>query len=128
MRLQEILCILAGGRTLATSIFRLSCQKSSNSCEARHDLGLPALEFSDECQVTKDNLCVSCLPHPSRLVFVEIQWTANFDQQVRRVGHSPLCFWITLEKPLVFLFGGQSDPVFIVKIPKVPMSRKARFL
>ena len=65
-RHEEILCILASGRTLAVMlsppVSSLSVARNRPPCEARHPRGLPALKFSDNCQVARDNSCVAaCL-------------------------------------------------------------------
>ena len=98
-RIHVILCILASGRTLAvmltTSILALSCQDSSTTAKCDTTLAIASFEIFRQMsgrlfasgqrmhQFTESSL--SC--QPSRLVFVETQWTAQFDHQVRCFGH-----------------------------------------
>ena len=111
---------------LATSIFALSWQKSSTSAKCDTTLGIASIKnFGQVSGHQRQFVCrslfasgqsmhqfkdpfLSC--QPSRLIFVHAQWTAKFGQQVRCFGHSPLCFWITLEKATRLVFGGQSEP------------------
>ena len=92
---------------------------------ATRSWGLPALKSSDRCQVTKDNYrvavclrvvtaCISlriplCLDNPLGSYLWKFSGLQKIDQQVRCFRHSPLCFWITLEKATRLVFGGQSD-------------------
>ena len=127
---------------LATSVLALSCQKSSTFAKCETTLGIHIFsnfrQMSGHQFVCRRLLASGQSMHQcsdsflscqrSRLVFVEIQWTAKFDQQARCCRHSPLCFWITLEKshsprfrrtvwPCLF-----SQPIFL----PVPMSCEAR--
>ena len=100
---------------LAASVLALSCQKSPTFAKRDTTLEIASLKncpkdvrsqrqfvcrrllvSGQSMHQFKDSFFLCC--QPSRLVFVEIQWTAKFDQQVRCFRHSPLCFWITLEK------------------------------
>ena len=126
------LCILASGRTLAVMlsppVFSLSVASNPRPLRgATRPWGLPALKISDKCQLTKDNLCVAaCLRlaracislkipflsrRPSRLVFVEIQWTATFYQHVLLFGHSPFGSHVLFSEDSLTVF------VFTIFIP-----------
>ena len=76
-------------------------------CEARHNLG----EYKSPQFVCRRLFASGQSMHqfqdsllfhqPSRFVLMETQWSAESDHQMRRFGHSSLCFWITVErKPL----------------------------
>ena len=128
-RIQEILCLLACGRTLPVM---LSPQVSSLSVarknrpprSATRPWGLPALKFVYKMLVHQRQFVCRHLSasgqsmhqfkdsflsrQPSRLVCVEIQWTAKFDQQcvVLNIHHCASgSHW---RKATRLVFGGQS--------------------
>ena len=109
---------------LATSVLALSCQKSSTCAKCDTTLGIPSfLKFSDRCQVT--NLCVAaCMTsgqsmhqfkdsllscQPSRVVFVETQWTAQFQQKCVVLDIHHCAFGSHWREATRLVFGGQSD-------------------
>ena len=65
---------------------------------------------------------------PSRLVFVETQWTATFDHHMCCFGHSPLSIWITLEKSHSSCFRRTDRPCLFSQslFLQVPMPQEAR--
>ena len=114
--IQDILRILASGRTLAVMLSRpISSLSAARSTSTKRDTTLEIASFqnfrhmsghqsqfvcrrlfaSGQSMHQLEDPDLSC--QPCRLVFVETLWIAKFDQQVRCFGHSPPCFWSTLE-------------------------------
>ena len=135
MRIQEISHILAV--ILLPPVSSLSFIRNHRPLRsAPRSWGLPALNFSDKCQVTRDNLCVAaclrvvrgcirlripfCLANPLGSYlwkFIGLQNSTN--KCVRCFRHSPLSFLDhTGEKPLVlFSEDGLAVLVFTAFLP-----------
>ena len=131
MRIQEISRILASGRTfgviLSPPVSSLSFARNHRPLRsAPRPWRLPALNFSDKCQVTRDNLCVAaCLrvvrgcirlripffvspTLSARICGNSVDCKNSINKCIRCFRHSPLCFWPILEKSTRLVFGGRS--------------------
>ena len=143
------MCVLASGRTLAVVLSHHQCTRSQlpgtvDFYEARHDPADCSFELFQQMSSRQGAACLrvarACIRSlPSRFPFVSPTLSDRIcgnlmaeksDQHVRRFGHSPQCFWTTLEESRSSCFRRTvwSRLFSQLMFPRFSVRRKARFL